>query len=130
MPKIGIVDRVQQNNTTNAFNTVLDFSGSGRLRLVNVKRTGGSSPGGSAALRITIDGTTAETMSIDPTLGVGQSQVLKMAVSDSANKFKLTTPGAAEDPGVLQDVFFKSELKVEINSDSFDSTTTVEYEGE
>lgn len=122
MPKIGIVARAQATATAlaNTLETVVSFSGAGRLRGIHMKKnTAGS-------LKVTIDGVVV----LPETAGPGAENDVKENKSDLTQNLKLVA--STEDPANNIDIFFKSSLLVQHNSNAGASgpVTTVNWEHE
>lgn len=123
MPKIGLVARAQTATASSTFQTVVDFTGAGRLLGIGFLTTAAGA--GGAEVRITIDGT-ANT--VGSTGAVDHDIIFK--TGSSTTMFEASAVTSAYNK-LVQGIFFKSSLKVEVRSVAAGTTTgTVVYEHE
>lgn len=123
MPKIGLVARDRVATSSSTFTTVTSFTGAGRILGIGFITTGGGA--GGAQIRITIDGV-ANT--VDSTGATDHDIIFK--TGSTTTMFDASAVTSAYNK-LVQGIFFKSSLVVEVRSVAAGTTTgTVVYERE
>ena len=116
MPKIGIVEKVRASSATPGYHTLIDYTGSGRLKGINFY----GSPGPSGRIRLTIDGTA---WVLNAVISSDQALIFESAYGAVGTAFAFTA-GAATFTELGGGVFFKSGLKIEYDPVA-NSTSTI-----